>query len=146
VFPQFADRLMQLDPGDEIDLGDTRVVVVEAVFRDYNSTRWAFDTRRGVLFAGDGFSYAHYHAVGQCGHYAEEVPDLDVPETTALFADAAFYWTKFVDIEPHIAALSEMIFNSLKPKLIAPAHGLPITDPLTTFPIVASGLRLGSGR
>jgi flavorubredoxin len=144
VFPEYRNRFLMLDPGARIDLGETEFEIVDAVFRDYGSTRWGFDTARRTLFAGDGFSYAHYHASGQCGHFAEEVPALDLPAVTALFSEAAFYWTKFVNVEPHIEALKALIFDRLSVNFIAPAHGLPISDPGATFAKIADGLRIGS--
>ncbi|MDP2711276.1 MAG: MBL fold metallo-hydrolase [Solirubrobacteraceae bacterium] len=144
VFPAYADRLVALEPGETIDLGMRRLETVEAVFRDMIRTRWLFDRATGVLFAGDGFAYSHYHEQGQCGRMAEEVPELDVPEMTALFAELAFYWTRFVDIEPYIARLDELIFDELAVRLLAPTHGLPITDPATTLARVRQGLRWGS--
>ncbi len=144
VFPQFAERLRPMVKGDSLDLGGTEFVVVEAVFRDYVYTRWGFDTRRRILFAGDGFSYSHYHQAGQCGKLAEEVPDLDLPGMTAQFAELAFAWTRYVDIEPYIERLDELLFDELDVRLIAPTHGLPIGDPHQTMPAVREGLRAGS--
>lgn len=143
VFPELEGRLRPLEPGDELDLGGRRLVTVEAVFRDMDRTRWLFDLGERVLFAGDGFAFSHYHEAGQCGRFAEEVPALDVPEMTALFAELAFNWTRFVDIEPHIARLDALVLDTLGARVIAPTHGLPISDPAVTLPLVEDGLRLG---
>jgi flavorubredoxin len=144
VFPHQADRLRPLAPGDKLDLGGTELQIVEAVFRDYISTRWAFDTKRRVLFAGDGLAHTHYHDVGHCGSVAEEVPDLNLPDMTALFAELAFTWTRYVDLEPYIERLDQLIFDELNVAIIAPTHGLPITDPKKTMHAVRQGLRAGS--
>lgn len=144
VFPELADRVLPLDPGDSLDLGGTRLEVTEAVFRDLVTTRWAFDTRRKALFAGDGFSYSHYHEDGHCGRIAEEAESLDVADQVALFAMAAFYWTQFVSIEPYIDRLDELLFDKFDVQLIAPTHGLPIANPRATLPEIRRGLRLGS--
>lgn len=144
VFPQFDGRFRELDPGDSLDLGGTELQVVEAVFRDFAYTRWAFDTQRGVLFAGDGFAYSHYHEDGHCGKLAEEAPSLELPDMTALFAELAFYWTRFVDIEPYIERLEYLVREALPVKMIAPTHGLPIGDIETILPRIYEGLRLGS--
>ena len=144
VFPQFADRMRPMAQGDSLDLGGTSFVVVEAVFRDYVYTRWGFDTRRRILFAGDGFSYSHWHAAGQCGQMAEEATDLDLPDMTSQFAELAFNWTRYVDVEPYIERLDELLFDQLGVRLIAPTHGLPIGDPARTMPAVREGLRAGS--
>jgi flavorubredoxin len=143
VFPNQADRLRPLAPGDELDLGGTEIRIVESVFRDYIYTRWAFDTRRKVLFPGDGMAYTHYHQVGHCGSLAEEAGDLNLPDMTALFAELAFTWTRYVDIEPYIERL-EWLIDELDVQIIAPTHGLPIADPKVTMPKVVEGMRLGS--
>lgn len=144
VFPQYEDRLWQLDPGDTIDLGGTQFDVVEGVLRDYAHTRWGFDRSRGILFSGDGFAYSHYHEAGMCGHIAEEVPELEIPEMTKMFAELALYWTRFTDLEPYIKRLDELVFDELEASLIAPTHGLPITDPARTMPEIRKGLRSGA--
>ena len=144
VFPAHADRLRPLAPGDRLDLGGTELLVTEAVLRDYISTRWAFDTKRRVLFTGDGLAYTHYHEVGHCGSVAEEVPDLNLPDMTALFAELAFGWTRYVDMEPYIERLDRLIFDELDVAIMAPTHGLPITDLKLTMPKIREGLRIGS--
>jgi flavorubredoxin len=143
VFPQFEDRLLQLDPGDEIDLGGTTFKIVEAVFRDYAHSRWGFDTARKALFSGDGFAYSHYHEAGMCGHLAEEVPELEIPGMTRMFAELALYWTRFTELDPLIARLDKLVFDELSAELIGPTHGLPIGKPAATFPAIRDGLRLG---
>jgi flavorubredoxin len=144
VFPQFADRLLPLDPGDTLDLGGRTFTTVEAVFRDHITTRWGFDTKAKVLFAGDGFSYSHYHEAGHCGRLAEEVTEIDMRDMVAQFAEAAFNWTTYTDIEPYLARLDELIFTELRAVMIAPTHGLPIADPIATLPSIRDGLRTSS--
>ena len=139
-FPEHVGRFRQLEPGDSIDLGGTRLLIIEAVIRDLLSTQWAFDTRRRVLFPGDGFAYSHYHEQGMCGATAEEAPDLAVADMTGLFAELALYWTRFTDMEPYIARL-EALLARLDVALIAPTHGLPITDRRRTVAAVLDGLR-----
>ena len=113
VFPECADRLRPLVPGQRIDLGGTELLAVDAVFRDMHTTRWAFDTSRKVLFTSDGMAHTHYHLAGHCGSFAEEAPDLALPDMTALFAEYAFAWTRFSDVEPYIARMDELIFREL---------------------------------
>lgn len=138
--------MRQLDPDDTLDLGGVEFRVVEAVFRDHIATRWGFDTRSRTLFAGDGFSYSHYHAAEHCGRLAEEVDAIDLPDMVALFAGLAFNWTLHTDIGPYIERLDRMLFADLDVKTIAPTHGLPIGDPPATMPLIREGLRIGSGR
>ena len=141
IFPEYASRLVGTAVGDRIELGGRPLTTVEAFFRDIPS-QWLYDSVGRVLFTGDGFSYKHHHEVGECGKFAEEIPDLPVPELTAWFAEAAFYWTRFCDIEPTIARL-EQLFRELEIAVVAPGHGCPISEPERTVPLVLEGLRLG---
>ena len=141
IFPQFANRIRFSEPGDTLDLGGTELLVVEGVFRDMPYTRWAFDTRRRVLFPGDGFAFTHEHDATHCGHLTEAIPTLDIPAMMALFAVAAFHWVEYVDIEPYLDRLDEVVLDELGAELIAPTHGLPIGDPRGTLPAIREGLR-----
>jgi flavorubredoxin len=145
VVPEHADRLRQLAPGDTIDLGGgVEVLAVEAVFRDMISTRWLFALQTKVLFAGDGAAYSHLHAAGQCRSFTEEAPDLPIQDMTALFAEFVFAWTRHVDLEPYIERLDDLIFRELGAAMIAPTHGLVISDPEATMPLIYEGLRQGA--
>lgn len=140
-FPEYADRLVTLPIGSEIDLGGTSMRICASVIRDLPSTVWGFDTVRRVLFPGDGFAYAHHHEGGHCGRTAEEAPDLPIPAMTSLFAEAALYWTRFTDMRPYVERLDEFIETDLGGvALVAPTHGLPITDLAATMPRVRAGL------
>jgi len=142
-FPEFADRLSPMVEGESIDLGGTEFVLLEAVIKDLVTSLWAYDTRSQTLFPGDGFAYMHHHQSGECWKTAEEVPDLPIPAFTALFSSYALYWTRFTDIEPHIAALDGLL-GQYPTKVIAPGHGSPVLKPEETIPRVKQGLRIGS--
>jgi flavorubredoxin len=146
TFPEVRDRLHPAEVGDEFDLGGTKIVVVESVFRDLITTRWYYDTARRVLFPGDGFAFSHDHEDGACGLFAEEAPEVQISGNMTYFAEMAFHWTQFVDTEPFITRLNELIFDELDVSLVAPSHGLPIGDPTATMPKVADGLRSMSKR
>jgi len=144
IFPEFVDRLVPMGVGEEIDLGGTRFVLLDAIVRDLVSSIWAYDTRSRTLFPGDGFAYLHHHSVGECGKLAEQLPDLEVAEFTAAFAENALYWTRFTDLEPHIRRLDELLGGEHPIDVIAPGHGCPILDPPLTVPKVKQGLRLAA--
>jgi flavorubredoxin len=143
AFPEFAERLFPMREGDWLDLGDRRFVAVEPIIRDLRTTWWGFDTGARVLFPGDGFAYSHYHEDGHCGLMAEEARTLDLGDVSAVFAEKALFWTKFVDMEPYIARLAVQL-EMLDVRTIAPTHGLPISNVAATVPLVMDGLRFGS--
>ncbi len=142
-FPEFADRLRPMEEGARIELGGTEFLLLDAVIKDLVTSLWAYDTRSQTLFPGDGFAYMHHHQSDECWRTAEEVPDLPIPEFTALFSAYALYWTRFTDIEPHIAALDGLL-DRYPTRVIAPGHGSPILEPADTIPRVKEGLRIGS--
>lgn len=143
VIPQYADRLRPMRSGDVIDLGGRGFAVVEPVIRDLRTSWWGFETRDRVLFPGDGFAYSHYHQDGHCGLTAEEAISLDLPDVSSTFADLALFWTKFADMERYIERLKE-VMKELDVKVIAPTHGLPITDMDGTVERVCEGLVMAS--
>jgi flavorubredoxin len=146
VFPDCASRMLFANPGDRFDLGGTSIVVIESVFRDLVHSRWYFDTERRVLFPGDGFAYSHYHEDGACGHFAEEVPGLDIPEGVRRFTQSAFHWTQFVDMQPYLDRLEELVVTELGATIIAPTHGLPIGNPHATMVQIREGFSIESIR
>jgi flavorubredoxin len=145
VFPDKEMRFCRLSPGDELDLGGTRIVAVNAVIRDQRPTLWAFATRQRVLFTSDGFAYSHHHEAGHCALVAEEVSELDIPDMAALFAELALYWTRFVDLGPYIARLEQLVLTELEVAVIAPSHGLPSIAPQVSIPRIRAGLVRASG-
>ena len=138
AFPQYEHRMRSMKEGDEIDLGGRSLMAVEPVIRDLRTTWWGFDTKERVLFPGDGFAYSHYHEDGHCGLVAEEAVSLDLPDVSSTFADLALFWTKFADMNVYCDRLDHLI-ERLDVKIIAPTHGLPITDVKATVPKVQAG-------
>lgn len=143
AFPEFESRLHWMREGDRIDLGGREFLAVEPVIRDLRTTWWGFDTGARALFPGDGFAYSHYHEDGHCGLMAEEAESLDLDDVSAVFAEKALFWTKFVDMEPYIERLTAQM-QALDVRVVAPTHGLPIADVAATVPLVMEGLRYGS--
>jgi hypothetical protein len=50
AFPQFADRMLPMMLGDEIDLGDRSFTAVEPVIRDLRTTWWVSTARNACCF------------------------------------------------------------------------------------------------
>ncbi len=139
VIPQYLDRVRPMQRGDEIDLGGRGFRVVEPVIRDLRTSWWGFETRDRVLFPGDGFAYSHYHEDGHCGLTAEEAISLDLPDVSSTFANLALFWTKFADMEKYVGRLNELL-KELDVQVIAPTHGLVITDMDKTVAKVSEGI------
>lgn len=145
AFPQYADRMHFMREGDEVDLGDRKFVAVEPVIRDLRTSWWGFDTKTRSLFPGDGFAYSHYHWDGHCGMIAEEAATLDLPDVCAVFQERALFWTTFVDMDRYVERL-EWLMDKLDVQVVAPSHGLPVTDLARTYPLIREGLLAGQGK
>jgi flavorubredoxin len=141
-FPTLADRFQSLVPGDTLDLGGgTSFRVTSAVIRDLITTQWGFAPSQRVLFPSDGFAFAHYHRAGQCGKTAEETSELEIADMGGLFIEQALPWMCYTDLEPYVDRLEAMIAE-LAVDIVAPSHGLPITDLGATMPQIVEGIRM----
>jgi flavorubredoxin len=139
AFPQYTDRMVAMEVGDEIDLGGRKFIAAEPVVRDMRTSLWGFDTGAKALFPGDGFAYSHYHWDGHCGQVAEEATSLDLVEVSSVFAELALFWTNFADMQLYVDRLEQLVAE-LGVEIVAPTHGLPILDIQKTMPKVCHGL------
>ena len=73
---------------------------------------------------------------------AEETAALNLPDMTAVSAEMLLPWARVTDMDPYIRRLDQLLFRDLDVAVVAPAHGLPISDLRATFPRVRDGLRL----
>jgi flavorubredoxin len=144
AFPQYEHRMRFLGEGEAVDLGGREFKIVEPVVRDLRTSNWGFDTKTRCLFPGDGFAYSHYHWDGHCGMVAEEATSLDLVEVCAVFQERALYWTTFVDMERYVERM-EWQMKEFGVRLVAPSHGLPVTDLERTWPEIRKGLLAGEG-
>jgi len=140
IFPEHADRMVQVSAGHELDLGDRIFVFVEAVLVDMINTLWGYDKQEQVLFSSDGLGFGHYHDADHCGKFAEEIPNLPIPELTSIFMEYALYWTRLKSAEPEVERLRKMVEEDYPAKFICSAHGSVVTDPKKTMPLLKEGL------
>lgn len=137
-YPEFADRLVELAPGQSVDLGNRRIVLVPGVWADLTDTLWAFDTGDRILFVADGFSITHHHKPGRCGLTTAEQPKPDVI-MLRLLNELALQWVRYTAAERTYGALDTLLAG-LNPAYIAPAHGAVIDDVEAMLPLVKSAM------
>lgn len=139
-FPEYAERFRPTGVGESVELGNNTFTVLHAVIRDLPTTRWGFASAQRALFASDGFAYAHHHKADQCGKTAEEVPELDITELAGVFYQYALPWILLTDMEPYIDEL-EALFADRDVAIVAPVHGLPVTNIQANLPRTSASLR-----
>ena len=120
-YPGLADRIRPTAPGDRIDLGDREFVVLPAIWKDLNNTQWGFDTKSRTLYVSDGFAYLYYHHPGETDYMISELPTPEI-ELVQFFNERALQWTRFTDARLTFGQIDDLL-KTLKPRLIAPAHG-----------------------
>lgn len=138
--PEFSDRFVHVQPGDELDLGGRALVFLEALLRDLPSSLWGYDTGSQTLFCSDGLGFGHYHGAEQCGKLAEEVPDLPIEQLIGEFLESSLYWTRLRSVAPHAERLRKLLGGDYPAKVIAPAHGSPITDTSASLARILAGV------
>ena len=104
-----------------------------------DNTAMLLDTGTNALFSGDGFTYSHYHWGRHCDCVAEEAKSLDLQDVLAVFAERALYWTTTTDMSICVNKL-EKLMDGLGVEVVAPTHGLPVTNLAVTMPKVRDGL------
>jgi flavorubredoxin len=139
-YPELAERMRIVKPGDSVDLGDRRIHFVPCIWKDL-PTLWAFDDVGRTLFASDAFAYLHYHSAGKCDFTGSEQPAPDL-KLIQFFNERALRWTRYTDVRTTFAAIDELLLR-LKPRMIAPAHGSIIDDPSAMLPLMKEGMLTG---
>lgn len=121
--PASAYQPMMRDGEQTIDLGDRRVMVMSALFKDLGNTVWAFDDGARVLFPADAFAYLHWHSEDACGLTLEE---LDVPPEPENF-QFIISGVQYRDMNAKVDAFAALM-ERLDVRVLAPAHGTVMTD------------------
>lgn len=143
-FPKALSRFRTLREGDELDLGDCRLVMAPAIVHDLPNTLWAYDPDRQILFVGDAYPYTHEHEGDQCGLYSTELPTPIRPEDTSTVISRALNWARHVDATPIIDKLRAWL-AAHPVRIIAPAHGGVIVNPEEITDVFERGLQRARG-
>lgn len=149
MFPQYADRLVELGAGTEIDLGGGQsFLLLDAIVKDLPSSQWGYAPAGKVMFTSDAFAYAHYppvegeerpvHGPGDCTKLASEHGRRPDEDQIVWIVSAAFYWARFVSIERYREPV-EALLREHPTELIAPAHGA-VVDDMTLLPQIWEAL------
>jgi flavorubredoxin len=151
-YPEHADRLRQVDPGVELDLGGGYgLVLLDAVIEDLPNSIWAYERREQVLFTADALAYGHLaeaterfgepvHRAGECALMSSEMEPPALAPTVAI-TQGGLFWSRHVDIAPYLKQLDELM-EQYPTRLIAPAHGNVVDDLEVVIPLVREAHRI----
>jgi flavorubredoxin len=148
-FPELRERLRNVRPGDEIDLGGGyRFTFLNAVFKDLVSTLWGYESSQKIMFVADGCSYTHreapensglqVHTAAECTAFLSELPRQPSIEEAALLNRAAMWWAHHREIAPFATEFREML-ERYPAVMLAPAHGGMIDEIDGFLPTMEAG-------
>ena len=102
--------------GDELEIGDSKLVYVEASMLHWPDTMMTYMTGENILFSNDVF--------GQ--HYASEMLYDDMDDISKLLHEAEKYYTNIITPFSTFVTkkLAEVQGMNLKIDLVAPSHGI----------------------
>ena len=102
--------------GDELEIGDSKLVFVEASMLHWPDTMMTYMTGDNILFSNDVF--------GQ--HYASEMLYDDMDDISKLLHEAEKYYTNIITPFSTFVTkkLAEVQGMNLKINLVAPSHGI----------------------
>ena len=102
--------------GDELEIGDSKLVFVEASMLHWPDTMMTYMTGDNILFSNDVF--------GQ--HYASEMLYDDMDDISKLLHEAEKYYTNIINPFSTFVTkkLAEVQGMNLKIDLVAPSHGI----------------------
>lgn len=138
-YPEHEHRFLQQQAGQQLDLGDSTFIFIEAIWKDLPNTLWGYDTKSRALFVADGFAYTHYHREGQCAQMSGERPP-PIHRQTVFINERALYWTRYTDVSNSFAEIDALLAR-LSPRFIAPAHGGLIDTIDDLVPLLKAGMQ-----
>ncbi|MDY6037656.1 MAG: anaerobic nitric oxide reductase flavorubredoxin [Eubacterium sp.] len=102
--------------GDELDLGDSKLIFIEAAMLHWPDTMMTYMTGENILFSNDVF--------GQ--HYASEMLFDDMDDISKLLSEAEKYYTNIITPFSMFVTkkINEVKGMNLKLDLVAPSHGV----------------------
>ena len=118
------ERFAVVFPGQEIDLGD-RKVLVEPSFIEDGHTNWLLDTKTGTYFTSDAFGAIQF---GPMADYAETVPCEAMAAGFALWQAANFNTLPLLDVRRFQESVNGLRRRDIQQ--IASAHGPVIRQEL----------------
>lgn len=139
-YPDATDRFQTMRAGDELDLGNRRLIAVPAAIHDLPNTLWAYEPEHKVLFVSDAYPYTHEHEAHQCALTSEEMPEPIRPEDTSIVISRALGWVRYVDADVIMKRLTDLL-ETYPPNIIGPAHGAVVTNVGEITRVFEQGLR-----
>ncbi len=102
--------------GDTLDLGDSKLVFVEAPILHWPDTMFCYLTGENILFSNDGF--------GQ--HFASESLFNDTVDQSELYAEAIKYYANILTPFSSLVTkkINEILSLNLPVDMICPSHGV----------------------
>ncbi|WP_101913071.1 anaerobic nitric oxide reductase flavorubredoxin [Megasphaera vaginalis (ex Bordigoni et al. 2020)] len=109
-------NFVNVKTGDTLDLGESRLVFIEATMLHWPDTMFTYMTGENILFSNDGF--------GQ--HYASELLFNDKVDQAELYREAMKYYANILNLySPMVTKkIKEILDMNVPVSMICPSHGV----------------------
>jgi flavorubredoxin len=126
--PEIAPhRLVMMQHGDRLDLGDREIVFLDAIWKDLSGTLWAYDTKRKLIFSADMFGYIHLADDNICGTMLHEM-DESVAAKSLERPALPFFGMRQRDQKTRVAAFRRLMAQ-YPIEIVTSGHTAPIMGP-----------------
>lgn len=122
---KLENEIRYVGDGDTVDLGGYTVEFHRPAVADHSFTLWMTERTTNTLFTVDWLGFLHQGS--NCVSYAHELDREVTVEQLFRFHALAFPWLRFSDGEAIEATVAE-IKARFDPDIVAPAHGMVITE------------------
>jgi flavorubredoxin len=112
---------MRVRIGDQIELGDHSLEIVDPIVVDHGLTQWAFEPTTGLLCTVDWA--ANFHPIGQCLKFYDELEgtsEWDVKADIEAVLRYTFPWLAWTNPKEMAAAVDNLFDRDVR--LFAPIH------------------------
>lgn len=127
---QLDNEIRYVEDGDTVDLGGYTVEFTKPVVADHSFTVWMTERTTNTLFTVDWMGFLHQASA--CTSYPHELDSDVAVEQVFRFHALAFPWLRFADVDEVEAAVEE-VRGTHDPDIIAPAHGMVMTENPTVY-------------
>lgn len=117
------EQITAVTPGTTIEVGERRLVFVDALLKDQPGSQWIYDTQTKTLFTGDGFGY--YQTEALCNRFSDEIEGGIRVDQFVPYHLRAFRFLRWVKPDRFNADVDKM-FSNRDVAIIAPIHGSAI--------------------
>jgi len=121
------ERIQIMRHEESVDLGDRKIVFLDAIWKDLSGTMWAYDTALKLFFGADLFGFMHTEEDNVCGMMFHEMSEEKFQQLSDRHA-MPFFGKDWRDQQIRVAAFRNLM-KKYPIEIITSGHVGPIMGP-----------------